>query len=254
MEQWWSQDRRLTSAVLASLFLHALVAFFLPNWQTTNSSPDSVEVISFTRIAHVSVRAPRPAAAAHATVPVAKTPTAPRRVERAAKPHRKAARLPGRGKPTASPPPASANASKQFSVAKQDGTPLPQFTAAPSTVAAAPVQTAAPAAQPKQQDRQVARSQQGNTNSGGTVAFLTEQDPALDENVHKELQRRFKFKLQLVVYVSEDGKTQRVEFHPPMGADIEKQIRDVLKDAHWDAAVCGGGITCDGKVTITLTE
>lgn len=241
MEQWWRQDRRLGSAVLASLVLHALAAFFLPNWEATSASPDSVEVISFSRIAHVSVQAPRPAAATHAVVPVAKAPAAPRRVERAAKPHRKAARLPGRGKPIASPAAASA-------------TPPPQFTAAPSKEAAAPVQTAAPLPQTKQQDRQVARSQQGNTNSGGTVAFLTEQDPALDENVHKELQRRFKFKLQLVVYVSEDGKTQRVEFHPPMGADIEKQIRDVLKDAHWDAAVCGGGITCDGKVTITLTE
>lgn len=254
MERWWGEDRRFRSALVASLFLHALLMLLIPTLSTTTASPDSLETISFSKIQHVSVQAPHPAVAPRHPANLAKTAVAPKPAARAAKP-RPSAPPKGRGHAPRRPAPTPGVQTPvhDFAVAKQAGTPSPQLSAAPARTAAAPEQTAAPVSAARKQDQQTARSS-GNTESGGAFALGDTHDATLDPAVSQELRRRFKMHVELLVYVSDDGKTQRVEFRPSLDADTERQIRDLLKDAHWDAAVCGGGLTCESKNLIKLVE
>jgi hypothetical protein len=254
MERWWNEDHRFASALVASLVFHALLFALIPNVRSNAPAPDTLETISFTKIQHISVSAPHPAVAAHALATVAKTPVAPTPAPRAAKPRPAAHPVKqSRASVKPVPTPGARTPVNAFAVAKQAGTPAPVTNAAPAASAAAPVQTAAPQSVSRKQDQEVAHTT-GTTQSGGAFAFGDTHDATLDPNVTKELKRRFKIHLELLVYVSDDGKTQRIEFHPSPGPDIEQQIRDLLKDAHWDAAVCGGGLTCESKATITLVE
>ena len=254
MERWWRDDRRLASALAASLVLHALLALLVPNVRSSVPAPDTLETISFTNSQHASVRTAHPAVAAPAHAIAAKAAVAPKRPPRASKP-RTATRpvsrshAPARVRPLAG----ATAASHAFAVARQNGTPAPLPSASTAATAAAPAQTPAPAALSHKADQQVARSA-GTSESGGAFAFGDVHPATLDPAVTRELLRRFKVHADLLVSVSEDGKTQSVEFHPGLDAAVERAIRDLLKEAHWDAAVCGGGLTCDWKGTIKLPQ
>lgn len=76
--------------------------------------------------------------------------------------------------------------------------------------------------------------------------------PVLDPHVRAQLTARFNVRVTLIVTVGDDGRTKRVEFHPPLDPQTEAQIRRLLADANWDPAVCGGGIACQGIATIKL--
>lgn len=254
MERWWRDDRRLASALAASLILHALAALLVPGARSGPPPPEALETISFTKIQHVSVRTAHPAVAAPAHPHAAKSAVAPKQPPRASKPRAAAKPLArGRVRSRVQPTPGAPASSHAFAVAPQQGTPVPLASASPAATAAAPAQTPAAAALSRKANQQVSHSS-GSAESGGAFAFGDVHPATLDPEVTRELLRRFKVHAELLVSVSEDGKTQSVEFRPGLDAAIERAIRDLLKDAHWDAAVCGGGLTCDWKGTIRLPE
>jgi hypothetical protein len=78
-----------------------------------------------------------------------------------------------------------------------------------------------------------------------------EPDPVLDPKSLKQLQA-LGVHVTLVVTVGDDGKTKRVDFHPPLDPQIEAQVRALLVAANWDPAYCGGGIPCQKDTNITL--
>ncbi|PZR59505.1 MAG: hypothetical protein DLM50_01370 [Candidatus Meridianibacter frigidus] len=128
--------------------------------------------------------------------------------------------------------------------------PLPVRAAAPTQV---PVATAAPAASAAPAGQHANATSQITGNRGGIAIFgSTYQEPVLDPHAREELQKRFRLNVTLHVLVGDDGKTKAVSFDPPQAPETEKQIRDYLASANWDAAVCGGGITCEGETKITL--
>ena len=67
-----------------------------------------------------------------------------------------------------------------------------------------------------------------------------------------QLAQRFGVHVTLVVTVDENGRTENVSFQPPLDAQTERAIETLLASATWDAAVCGGGVTCEGTATIKL--
>jgi hypothetical protein len=70
--------------------------------------------------------------------------------------------------------------------------------------------------------------------------------------VRAQLQQRFAVHVTLLVTVDEDGHTERVVFQPPLDTQTEQAIQQMLASANWDAAVCGGGVSCEGTATIKL--
>jgi pyruvate/2-oxoglutarate dehydrogenase complex dihydrolipoamide acyltransferase (E2) component len=223
---------RMGRATVASLGIHVLVALSIPALAWTASSGAPVETVSFTRIVHIELSRPhRPqppprAAAPHKSVaPVVNfnhvelAHTAP---SRQAPPQRAAA---------TEAPVAPAVASQQQ--AGQGSAPN------------ADVQTT-----PSPEIRAVASV--GTHQTGGYLPFGAEQpDPVLDPDVRKQLDT-FGVHVTLVVTVGEDGRTQSVDFQPPVDAAIEARIRSLLADASWDPAVCGGGVSCQGQAIIKL--
>lgn len=245
MDRPWSDDRRLGNALAASLILHALFALFIPAYSYhATQAPDAVTTISFQKIQHVSVRVPAPhAAIARAPVVVPKSILHPRSSHPvSAKPHTRSR------KPVRHSIVAHAKAPSNAAAPASKGLAAQPAAAGAVSATASPLVAAQPSAQP-QSNTAAAR---GPAETGGNGPFLASQDPMLEIGARQELQRRFKMNLSLVVTVSEDGKTETVEFHPPVGPDVEKQIRDILAAARWDVAICGGGIACEGKATIKL--
>jgi hypothetical protein len=258
MERWQSEeDRRAGSAVAASLLLHALLFAWLLPQLVANNQPalESVETISFKKIAHVSMERARVPSAAHVPILIARVPkAAPVQKPRAS--HAKKKAPPSRKSPNAPViRPAGAVQPQPVALAQQTGTPAPAL-AKPALAAAARAQTATPAAADRRDQHQQVAAATGNTNGGGNGIFLNTdaQAPVLELGASQELKRRFRMNLTLVVLVTDDGKTKEIEFHPPASADVEKEIRDLLAAAHWDAAQCGGGIPCEGKATIKLFQ
>jgi hypothetical protein len=98
----------------------------------------------------------------------------------------------------------------------------------------------------------VAMSGSGANNRGGVSPFGAEQPPILDPRVKTALQQRFNVHVLLIITVGEDGKTKKIEFHPPLDDATQRQIQTLLANATWDAAVCGGGVSCEGVATIRL--
>jgi hypothetical protein len=113
-----------------------------------------------------------------------------------------------------------------------------QAAAAPSP---APATTVAP--------RSVAGG--GASDRGGVLPLGAMQDPVLDPSVRAQL-AKLAVHVTLIVTVGEDGHTKRVEFQPPLDTQTEQTIESMLASANWDAAVCGGGVSCEGTATIKL--
>jgi hypothetical protein len=221
-------------AVLASLVLHALAALLIPALAWTFTSAPPVETITFTRVARIEIEPrepphpqPRAAAAHRSHVTTISKAT---RMELA---HTTQHRI-------SSPPPA---------VTYREST-------AP-TVAVAPRAgngTTSGDAAPQASASPVARSVTSTVgrDKGGYLPFGAEQpDPVLDPGIRKQL-ASLGVHVTLVVTVGEDGRTKSVAFQPDVDPQLENRIESLLADASWDPAVCGGGISCEGRATIRL--
>lgn len=221
-------------ATLASLGFHALAALLIPALAWTMTSAQPVETITFTRVAHIQIERREPqhpqprAAAPHRNNAV--TISEASRVELAhSAPHR-----------VSSPPPAIAyresTAPATAQVARAgNGTEAGEV---------APVSSASP------ETRAVSGTVGRDT--GGYMPFGAEQpDPILDPGIRKQL-ASLGVHVTLLVTVGEDGKTKRVAFEPDVDPQLESRIETLLADASWDPAVCGGGVSCEGRATIKL--
>lgn len=248
-----THDRRpLPRAFAASLFVHALLFALLLPILSLPQSAGGVPVESLTFAHAMRVRIDRPAAArAAAAVPEA---TAKARTVAFARRQRELTsnRHQPHAKPTAKAGPigksAVATAPRALHSKNQ---PLFAQTAASSAPAdvthAQSMQTPAPQATLSSQD--VASN--GASDRGGQLPFGAEQNPVLDPAVRKRLQS-VNVHVTLLVTVGDDGRTKSVVFQPPIDSQLEHQIQSLLASANWDAAVCGGGITCEGVATIKL--
>lgn len=221
-------------ALLASIGFHALALLLIPALAWTPTSGTPVETITFTRIAHIEIeprRRPQPQPRAVAPRRSDKLViTRATRVELAhTAPHR-----------VSSPPPAATSTISTAKVVaavaragdgRSEGEAVPQATSSPLTRAVASM---------------VGRD------TGGYLPFGAQQpDPVLDPGIRKQLDS-FGVHVTLVVTVGEDGKTKNVAFQPAVDSQIESRIESLLADASWDPAVCGGGISCEGRATIRL--
>jgi hypothetical protein len=91
-----------------------------------------------------------------------------------------------------------------------------------------------------------------HTSTLGSFPFGAEQaHPVIDGWSMGEL-RATGAHTTLVVTVGDDGHIKSVEFRPDIDRGAESRIESVLQNAHWDPAVCGGGIPCEGRATITI--
>ena len=256
-QRWQEQNGRDGGALAGSLLFHALFLAFLMQYAvvTHENSLDSIETISFEKIQHVTMQRKHVPAASRAAAVVARTPQSTHIKKPSAAHAAKPSPPPSTKSRFAKSPQPPGSQAQPIALAQQVGSPGPEV-AKPAQTAAAPVSSPAPAAQDKREQRQQVATTTGTTNGGGNGIFLSndEQAPVLDANASSELKRRFRMNLTLIVLVSDDGKTKDIQFQPPASADIEKQIRDLLASAHWDAAQCGGGIACEGKATIKLFQ
>ncbi len=225
---------RMGRATLASVGIHLLAALAIPALVWTSAGNVPVETISFTHILRIQIVRPRvvqppPRAAApqHSVTP---------RVTYAKNLHL-VARSPSRHASLNRPVATDAPAAPAIASVARAGE-------VSSGGAAAPNVTPSPAA------RTVAS--EGAHQTGGYLPFGAEQPvPVLDPSVLKQL-GALNVHVTLLVTVGDDGRTQNIEFQPPVDPQIETRIRSMLADANWDPAVCGGGVSCSGVATIKL--
>jgi hypothetical protein len=221
--------------MLASLAAHGLAALLIPAlvWTASESAP--VETISFVHVARIQVlrppqRLPQPRAIAPQRSPVRAIDLATRMELARTQPHRPSSPPPERASKTSSAPNLSTVARTGDGVA-DNAAPAPQTTATP-------------------QARLVSSTVGRDT--GGYMPFGAQEPvPVLDPATRGQL-ASLGVHLTLIVTVSEDGHTKNVVFDPPVDSQLESRIQSLLADASWDPAVCGGGISCEGRATIRL--
>jgi hypothetical protein len=220
-------------ALLASFGAHVLAALLIPALAFTMTSAAPVETITFTRVAHIEIQRreppqpqPRAVAPKRSAERVISEAT---RVELAHTAHR-----------ISSPPPKTAY--RQSTA--PDVAAVPRAGTGTTVGQAAPQTKASPAAR--------AVSSTVGRDTGGYLPFGAQQpDPVLDPDVRREL-ASLGVHVTIVVTVGEDGRTKTVEFQPNVDPQTESRIQNLLADANWDPAVCGGGIACQGQATIKL--
>ena len=224
---------RMGRATLASLGIHVLVALSIPALAWTASSGAPVETVSFTRILHIELTRPRP----------------PQPPPRAVAPRKSIAPAVNFAHHVelAHLAPSRHATPQRVAATEAPAAPLvaTQQQAGEGTAPNAVVQTT-----PSPETRAVASV--GTHQAGGYLPFGAEQpDPVLDPGIRKQLDT-FGVHVTLVVTVGEDGRTESVNFQPPVDPGIEARIRSLLADASWDPAVCGGGVSCEGQAIIKL--
>jgi hypothetical protein len=225
---------RLGRATLGSVALHVLAALCIPALAWTASTAPAVETVSFSRIEHIVIvppqRRPQPKAVAPHISAVPKVTLATEHVELSKTSPRH----------SSSPPPASKSARSSAPVLAANSV------AGNGTVVgdAEPRATATPAS------REVASV--GTHDAGGYLPFGAEQpNPVLNPSVRKQLDA-LGVHLTLIVTVGEDGKTKNIAFEPVVDPALQTRIEALLADASWDPAICGGGVSCEGRATIKL--
>ncbi len=247
----WDGNRLLRGALVASLGLHLLLALVLPKWMPAQSGgPQPVEALTFARVIRVQTErlapASRPTAVPDTTKRAAKVSFARRRHELTANTHKPLVR------PTAVNGPLGTVASAPHHIAAHR--PAPLLAQAPAT--SVPVATTQSASQRTPQPEATISSHAmegaGVADRGGVLPLGAAQDPVLDPSALQLLQKRVSVHVTLKVTVGEDGHLKHVDFQPPIDAQLERQIEQILADANWDAAVCGGGVSCEGVATIKL--
>ena len=230
MGAFWHTDRFLTRALLASIVLHLIFAYFIPSITSFAGTGPAIETLSFVKIIRLSVKKTvQPKQLHAATAPIISTrPTIAR--------HAKAVGPKAVVAPIA---PSQRSAAAQVADQTAPGAMQSQSTANAN-------------ATPSQEQMQVAASNQSRSDQGSYGPFGAENPtPVLDPGVHKQLSA-LGVHVTLTIVVDVSGHTKSVAFNPPLSNDMEDQIRAMLATASWDAATCGGGIHCEGKTTITL--
>lgn len=240
----WNWDLSLRRAFGASLVLHGLFALFFPLFAT---SPDAgsqpFQRISFVHVARVAVapipRSGRLPAAMHQMArPHLGAKHARPRSNRIARVRLKVGSLPAAFVGAEGRTPASSAAQPYATPLSSAGDrPSPKETGVPDAAAGVGAPNSA-----------------GKKDVGGVMPFGADlPEPVLDPKVRAELVHRFaSVHVTLIVTVGDDGRTKNVEFHPPLEPRVQAEISALLAAANWDAAVCGGGIPCAGRTTITL--
>ncbi len=227
--------RRMERASLASVGVHLLVALAIPALAWTASTSTPVETVSFMHIMRIQV-VPRPRPPAPAPRAVAPHHDVKPTISFANHIHMVAA-APRRHAPRTPVVATNAPAAPAVGAVTQAGTG-----AAPA--AGVPDATPSPAVR--------AVSSIGTHRDGGYLPFGAQQpDPVLSSGVLKQL-GALGAHVTLLVTVDEDGRTQNVVFQPSIDPQLEARIRELLADASWDPAVCGGGVACEGRATIKL--
>ncbi|MBV8364587.1 MAG: hypothetical protein JO193_08500 [Candidatus Eremiobacteraeota bacterium] len=254
LKRRWKENARFRVALYISLGLHALAALLFPALASAPApAPETLTTISYQHVQRVALQsrptAPRSAASSNVrrvTLPRVSRP-------RAVAPTRKAVATKPRRHAVMKPTPGALSQTKTFRVGAPSASPVPATPAPVALTKTAAPAVAAPssAPAPAQEHREIPNAQ-GSGARSGIGMFGEVQDPALEKPVMDQLLRRFRINVTLIVTVGDDGRTKQIEFHPPVTPAVETQIRTLLADANWDPALCGGGITCEGKATIKL--
>lgn len=247
----WDGNRLLWRALAASVALHLLVALLLPVWTAQASAGfQPVETLSFAHLIHVEIQRP-----ARASLPAAVPRTIHHATEVALA--RARAELTAKTRKPHVMPSAEAaprGQAKAAAAPRYVATTTHPLYARPVASADVSVQQAqaAPSPQPETTQGTHPITGTGTTDRGGVLPLGATQDPVLDPGVLAQLTKRITVHVTLVVTVGEDGHTKHVAFQPPLDADTEHAVEALLADATWDAAVCGGGVSCEGTATIKL--
>lgn len=229
------RDRLLMQALAASIALHLLLASLVPALALLHQQGPPIETISFLHVVRISI----------ATAPPVRTPrpaSAPlrARIVTTVVPHMRSRRPPARrysaSRPVAQHAATSAPVAGNPAVGASMMPPPPRVTALPSATPAA----------------EHVASVENRSQVGGYMPFgAQEPNPVLDPQAFHAL-AALKIHVTLTVDVDAQGHTKSVGFDPPLDKKSEDQIRSMLADAAWDPAVCGAGIACEGRTTITL--
>lgn len=237
-------------ALIASLAIHLIIALFLPAWMPKESQGlQPVESISFAHLIRIEIARP------HAGAPAVAVPRTIHHAQRVSFARQKTELSVHRKHPTVRPTAVEGPAGKVAAAPKpvrlQRAAPLyarAPATAMPVTVTSS-VARETPQPQASVENRQVAGA--GTADRGGVLPFGATQDPVLDPGVLAQLQKLYSH-VTLLVTVDENGRTKSVDFQPPLDPQAEQRIEALLASANWDAAVCGGGVSCQGVATIKL--
>lgn len=229
----WGPDRLLYRAIAISLALHLAIALFFPALVSIQDDGPSIQTISFVRAIHISVLPAHPVAHPKAAVAIERAPVTavvipPRPTSGV---HHQDRRL-TRGRASHAP---------IVGIVQHKGSAVAgiEATAPPAAVTATP----APATVASSETRE---------NMGGYMPLgAQEQNPVLDPAVTTSLQA-LGAHTTLTVDVDADGKTKNVTFKPEIDVNLEARIRSLLANARWDPAICGAGVTCEGRMTIRL--
>ncbi len=225
----WPDDRLLQRALIASLVLHLIFAYFIPSLSAFQGVGPTIETISFVKMVRMTIQ--RPAV----NVRVAQAPKRAPIVSIS-----KDARTLG-----TSPSP------RQTAVVTTRENSAITTASKTQTGAAAAVSANTPTATPATDQSQSVASTQTRQQTGGFMPLGASDVPVMDPGVLKQLQT-LGIHVRLTIVVDENGKTKGVTFNPELSSALETSIRSILASAQWDPAYCGGGIPCEGTATITL--
>lgn len=221
-------DRWLAWALAASLVLHLIVAALFPYVRAPGA--DSMEIL---RVNVAPLEILRRLAAPPAQPAAHRAASAPAAAQIGAMPVPAPDKAPARQtRPTAH---------------LRNGTAVAMTTHGTAVSA-----TAAPQVAPVQASVQPVSAAAQTHPVGGYMPFgAQEDDPVLDPHVLSAL-TELNVAVTLTIVVGDDGRTKSVAFSPALDPQIESQIRDLLANANWDPAYCGGGIPCEKSATIKL--
>jgi hypothetical protein len=251
LQQSDAGDPLLRRAFAASLVIHAFVAFIIPLMPSAvPRGPEAVETISFARVAHVHIerhadQRPLPVAMPKTNRRSPRVTFERKRAELTAKNHnprtRRTAIAGTQGQIAAAPRQTQPREPAPL-VARAAGTPPPQDQTLQRVPGASPN---------PQGTAEIAMTGSGINDRGGVSPFGAEQPPVLDPRVKNSL-KQLNVHVTLLVTVGEDGHTKKIEYHPPLDAQMQHVIESLLANAAWDAGVCGGGVSCESIATIKL--
>lgn len=224
---------RMQRATLGSMAIHVVAALMIPALAWSFADTAQVETVSFTHIMHIRIVQPR----APMPHPRAAAP------QRAAVPtlhfahHIKLVKMERRSPTGKTVLATNSPAAPNVATVAQAGDATAQRGTTPSN-------------DPTPATRDVASTDKRD--NGGYLPFGAEQPvPVLDPQVRTKLDT-IGAHVTLIVTVGDDGHTTNVVFQPPIDAALEAKIRQLLADANWDPAVCGGGVACEAQATIKL--
>jgi hypothetical protein len=228
------RQRLMGIALAGSLLIHAVCALLIPPF-SKRPTLEPVETLSFARIHRIEI--------IRHDLPARHVPAKPTRVARVTLTQK----LPSTRPQPAQPRPVAVSVRSSIVAINHAPPGNPSTGSAVGTTTQASPQ---PQATPAPDVRETAPQTQPV--AGGYMPFgADEPDPVLDPKSLRQLQA-LGVHVTLVVTVGDDGKTKRVDFHPPLDPQLEAQVRAVLVAANWDPAYCGGGIPCQKDTNITL--